>query len=217
MMQTQSKHNHIIQINFRIVLYSTCKIAQTYLYFTSDWMRLWLQNLCWLKNKIMQNKSLKKAILQFLMHTQHLIQYIYSIYSERHMQMHLPAHIYTYSTLLLWRFLLTEGDPGCPGLGTPLEAADPVPECKCPALSRADNTEPGACCWDTFCSSAASCFGSTPGERWRSPTTHTHTTAIAQKQSLFNLLTNMNTFSTVRSVRRLEESCRKGSPNFQLN
>ncbi len=52
MLHTQSKHNHVIQIIFRIVLYSTYKFghcetgAQTHLYFTSDWMWLWLQNLC---------------------------------------------------------------------------------------------------------------------------------------------------------------------------
>lgn len=60
---------------------------------------------------------------------------------------------------LLWRFLLTEGDPGCPGLGTALDPAD------ADGLSRADVDEDGTCCWDTFCSSAASCLGSTPGER----------------------------------------------------
>lgn len=56
--------------------------------------------------------------------------------------------------LLPWRFLLTEGDPGWPGL----EVAEVVggrPE---------EEVEVGACCWDTFCSSAASCFGSTPGD-----------------------------------------------------
>ncbi len=56
--------------------------------------------------------------------------------------------------LLLWRFLLTEGDPGWPGL----EVAEVVtgrPE---------EEVEVGACCWDTFCSSAASCLGSTPGD-----------------------------------------------------
>lgn len=34
----------------------------------------------------------------------------------------------------------------------------------------------GACCWDTFCSSAASCFGSTPGDLGGlSPRAQTHT------------------------------------------
>lgn len=72
-------------------------------------------------------------------------------------------------------FLLMAGDAGWPGLGTPLEAADPGPECRRAERSRAERTpnppgpvpvKPGPCCWDTFCSSAASCLGSTPGERW---------------------------------------------------
>lgn len=73
-------------------------------------------------------------------------------------------------------FLLMAGDAGWPGLGTPLEAADPAPEWRRAERSSADSTPrppdpipgptiPGACCWDTFCSSAANCFGSTPGER----------------------------------------------------
>lgn len=68
------------------------------------------------------------------------------------------------------------GDAGWPGLGTLLEAADPVPEWRRAERSNADSTPrppdptpeptiPGACCWDTFCSSAANCLGSTPGER----------------------------------------------------
>lgn len=73
-------------------------------------------------------------------------------------------------------FLFMAGDAGCPGLGTPLEAADPVPEWRRAERSSAERTPrppgptpipamPGACCCDTFCSSAASCLGSTPGER----------------------------------------------------
>lgn len=54
--------------------------------------------------------------------------------------------------LLLWRFLPTEGDPGCPGL----EVAEVV--------AGKLEVEEGACCWDTFWSSAASCLGSTPGD-----------------------------------------------------
>lgn len=54
--------------------------------------------------------------------------------------------------LLLWRFLPTEGDPGCPGL----EVAEVV--------AGKLQVEEGACCWDTFWSSAASCLGSTPGD-----------------------------------------------------
>lgn len=54
--------------------------------------------------------------------------------------------------LLLWRFLPTEGDPGCPGL----EVAEVV--------AGKPEVEEGACCWDTFWSSAASCLGSTPGD-----------------------------------------------------
>lgn len=55
-------------------------------------------------------------------------------------------------TLLPWRFLPTEGEPGCPGL----EVAEVV--------AGNPEVEEGACCWDTFCSSAASCLGSTPGD-----------------------------------------------------
>jgi len=66
-----------------------------------------------------------------------------------------PWHTHT----LLWRFLLTEGEPGWPGLGTALEPADAE------ALSSVDAEEEGSCCWDTFCSSAANCLGSTPGDR----------------------------------------------------
>lgn len=62
------------------------------------------------------------------------------------------------------------GDAGWPGLGTPLDAADPAPEWRRAERSSADKTPippgpMGACCWDTFCSSAANCLGSTPGER----------------------------------------------------
>lgn len=58
--------------------------------------------------------------------------------------------------LLLWRFLPTEGDPGWAGL----EVAEVV-------AGRPEEEEPedGPCCWDTFCNSAASCLGSTPGDR----------------------------------------------------
>lgn len=82
------------------------------------------------------------------------------------------------SATLLRCFLFMAGEPGWPGLGTPLEAADPLPEWEQWRAERssADRTPkppvttpvpvtPGACCRDTFCSSAASCFGSTPGER----------------------------------------------------
>lgn len=95
----------------------------------------------------------------------------------------LPIYIsvHTHLFTLLWRFLLTEGDPGCPGLGTPLEAVDPVAEWRCPAFSRTVNTEEGACCWETFCSSAANCLGSTPGERWCSAAKHTHTILFIRK------------------------------------
>lgn len=55
-------------------------------------------------------------------------------------------------TLLLWRFLPTEGEPGCPGLEVAEVVAGKLEE------------EEGACCWETFCSSAASCLGSTPGD-----------------------------------------------------
>lgn len=55
-------------------------------------------------------------------------------------------------TLLLWRFLPTEGEPGCPGL----EVAEVV--------AGKPEVEEGACCWETFWSSAASCLGSTPGD-----------------------------------------------------
>lgn len=58
--------------------------------------------------------------------------------------------------LLLWRFLLTEGDPGCPGL----EVAEVVVV----VVVGKPEVEEGACCWDTFWSSAASCLGSTPGD-----------------------------------------------------
>lgn len=54
--------------------------------------------------------------------------------------------------LLPWRLLPTEGEPGCPGL----EVAEVV--------AGKPGVEEGACCWDTFCSSAASCLGSTPGD-----------------------------------------------------
>lgn len=47
-----------------------------------------------------------------------------------------------------------EGDPGRQGL----EVADVV------AGMPEEEVEVGACCCDTFCSSAASCLGSTPGD-----------------------------------------------------
>lgn len=79
-------------------------------------------------------------------------------------------------TTLCRCFLFIAGDAGWPGLGTPLEAADPVPEWRRAERSMAERTPkppgpipvpatPGACCWDTFCNSAANCLGSTPGER----------------------------------------------------
>lgn len=85
---------------------------------------------------------------------------------------HLTTKFYTLDLC----FLLMAGDAGWPGLGTPLEAADPAPEWRRAERSSADSTPrppdpipgptiPGACCWETFCSSAANCFGSTPGER----------------------------------------------------
>ncbi|TNN86239.1 hypothetical protein EYF80_003656 [Liparis tanakae] len=86
-------------------------------------------------------------------------------------------------TTLCRCFLCMAGDAGWPGLGTPLEAADPVPEWRRAERSSAERTLkhsgpspaadiPGASCWDTFCSSAASCLGSTPGDRC--PPTETH-------------------------------------------
>lgn len=65
--------------------------------------------------------------------------------------------------LLLCRFLLIEGEAGCPGLGAALDAADVVPEWLWAPFSMAELTTQEACC-DTFCSSAANCFGSTPGD-----------------------------------------------------
>lgn len=56
--------------------------------------------------------------------------------------------------LLLWRFLLMEGEPGWPGLEVAEVGAGRLDE----------DVDEGACCWETFCSSAASCFGSTPGD-----------------------------------------------------
>lgn len=90
-------------------------------------------------------------------------------------QLNNMCHMTKFYTLDLC-FLLMAGDAGWPGLGTPLEAADPAPEWRRAERSSADSTPrppdpipgptiPGACCWDTFCSSAANCFGSTPGER----------------------------------------------------
>lgn len=67
-------------------------------------------------------------------------------------------------TLLLCRFLLTEGEPGWPGLGTALEAAEVVPEWACDDFSTPEEAIRGACCRETFWSSAASCLGSTPGD-----------------------------------------------------
>lgn len=64
----------------------------------------------------------------------------------------LEAKLQAEPTLLLWRFLPTEGEPGCPGL----EVAEVV--------AGKPGVEEGACCWETFCSSAASCLGSTPGD-----------------------------------------------------
>lgn len=64
----------------------------------------------------------------------------------------LEAKLQAELTLLLWRFLPTEGEPGCPGL----EVAEVV--------AGKPEVEEGACCWETFCSSAASCLGSTPGD-----------------------------------------------------
>lgn len=64
----------------------------------------------------------------------------------------LPVKPQAELTLLLWRFLPTEGEPGCPGL----EVAE--------AVAGKPQVEEGACCWETFCSSAASCLGSTPGD-----------------------------------------------------
>lgn len=88
---------------------------------------------------------------------------------------YLPISAHTQFFTLLWRFLLIKGDPGCPGLGTPLEAVDAVAEWRCPAFPSTVSTEEGACCWETFCSSAANCLGSTPGERWCSAATHPNT------------------------------------------
>lgn len=65
---------------------------------------------------------------------------------------------------LLCFFLLTDGDPGCPGLGTELDPADAGPEWPCDPFSMTDARTSGDCCSDTFCSSAASCLGSTPGD-----------------------------------------------------
>lgn len=64
----------------------------------------------------------------------------------------LEAKLQAEPTLLLWRFLPTEGEPGCPGL----EVAEVV--------AGKPGVEEGACCWETFWSSAASCLGSTPGD-----------------------------------------------------
>lgn len=58
--------------------------------------------------------------------------------------------------LLLCRFLPTDGEPGWAGL----EVAEAVAV----RLVEEAVEEGGACCWDTFCSSAASCLGSTPGD-----------------------------------------------------
>lgn len=91
-------------------------------------------------------------------------------------QLQSPACPATKFFTLVLCFLLMAGDAGWPGLGMPLEAADPVPEWRRAERSSADSTPrppdpipeptiPGACCWDTFCSSAANCLGSTPGER----------------------------------------------------
>lgn len=77
------------------------------------------------------------------------------------------------------------GDAGWPGLGTPLEAADPVPEWRRAERSSAESTPkppgptpapatPGPCCRDTFCNSAANWLGSTPGERCPPTETNVH-------------------------------------------
>jgi len=49
-------------------------------------------------------------------------------------------------TLLLCRFLLTEGEPGWPGLGTALEVAEVVPEWTCDDFSTPEEASRGACC-----------------------------------------------------------------------
>lgn len=102
-------------------------------------------------------------------------------------------------------FLLIAGDAGWPGLGTPLEAADPVPEWRRAERSSADRTPnppaptpaiPGACCWDTFCNSAANCLGSTPGERC--PPTDTSVYSDSH-------------FIYVKHVRRRMHACRRSN------
>lgn len=66
--------------------------------------------------------------------------------------------------LLLCFFLLTEGDPGCPGLGTELDPADVGPEWTWDPFSTTEDRTSGDCCRETFWSSAANCLGSTPGD-----------------------------------------------------
>lgn len=204
MMQTQSKHNHIIQINFRIVLYSTCKIAQTYLYFTSDWMRLWLQNLCWLKNKIMENKSIKKNYFAVpYAYTTFDTVYILNIQWEAHADA--PSWTHLHIQYLATMTLLVDGrGPGLPWAGDPTRSGRSGARVQ---VSRSLQSRQHGARSLLLGHLLQLCSQLLWVDTWRALTltynTHTHTTAIAQKQSLFNLQTNMNTFSTVRSVRRL--------------
>lgn len=77
---------------------------------------------------------------------------------------HLQWHGACLTLLLPCFFLLTEGDPGCPGLGTELEPADVGPEWAWDPFSTTDDMTSGDCWRETFCSSAANCLGSTPGD-----------------------------------------------------